>query len=92
MRTFLRHIATGQYFQSLEKWTPDRDDAYDFGIISKAMKVAHKLHIRELELVLAFDNPEQETTTPFEDFLRGLSHNRRHQIADRHTSRSTALA
>ena len=77
-----------------EKMAPtlDRDEAFDFGIISKAMKVAHKLHIRELELVLAFDSPEQAATTAFEDFLRGLSHNRRHQIAGRHASRSAALA
>ena len=92
MRTFLRHVATGHYFRSLDNWTPDRDDAYDFGIISKAMKVAHKLHIRELELVLAFDSPQQAAATAFEDFLRGLSHNRRHQIAGRHASRSAALA
>jgi hypothetical protein len=85
-------MATGHYFRSPAKWTLDRDEAFDFGIISKAMKVAHKLHIRELELVLAFDNPEQAATTPFEDFLRGLSHNRRHQIADRHSSRSAAPA
>ena len=44
-------MATGQYFQSLEKWTTDRDEAYDFGFVSKAMKVARKLRIRDLELV-----------------------------------------
>jgi hypothetical protein len=85
-------MATGHYFRSPAKWTLDRDDAFDFGIISKAMKVAHKLHIRELELVLAFDNPEPATTTPFVDFLRGLSHTRRHLIPGRHASPSVALA
>ncbi len=85
-------MATGHYFRSPAEWTLDRDEAFDFGIISKAMKVAHKLHIRELELVLAFDNPEQAAATAFEDFLRGLSHNRRHSIAGRRASRSAALA
>ena len=85
-------MATGHYFRSPAEWTLDRDEAFDFGIISKAMKVAHKLHIRELELVLAFDNPEHETTTPFEDFLRGLSRNRRHPIPGRHASRSAVRA
>jgi hypothetical protein len=56
------------------------------------MKVAHKLRIRELELVLAFDDPEQAAATPFENFLRGLSRTRRHSVADRHASRSAALA
>ena len=85
-------MATGHYFQSLEKWTIDRDDAYDFGFVSKAMKVAHKLHIQDLELVLSFDAPDQVAATPFEKFLRGLSHKRKHPVAGRGASRSAALA
>ena len=92
MRTFLRHVATGHYFESLEKWTIDRDDAYDFGFISKAMKVARKLRIRDLELVLSFDDPERAAATPFEKFLFGLSHPRQHQVAGRRASRPGALA
>jgi hypothetical protein len=85
-------MATGHYFQSLEKWTIDRDEAYDFGFVSKAMKVAHKLRIRDLELVLSFDEPDQAAATPFEKFLRGLSHNRKHPVAGRGASRSAAPA
>ena len=64
MKTFLRDMATRRYFQSLEKWTPDRDDAHDFGFISKAMKLAHKLRIPDLEVVLSLDDPEPADTTP----------------------------
>lgn len=92
MRTFLRHIATGQYFQSLDKWTPDRDDAFDFGIVSKAVKIARKLRIPELELVLSFDDPEQAAATPFEKFLFGLAHTEKHPAGGRRASRSAALA
>ena len=74
-------MATRQYFQSLEKWTPDRDDAYDFGLISKAMRIANKLRIPELELELALDDPEEVTATPFEQFLRGLSHPKKRRLA-----------
>ena len=74
MKTFLRHVATGQYFQSLEKWTPDREDAYDFGFISKAMKIARKTRIPDLELVLSLDGPALGAATPFVKFLFGLSH------------------
>ncbi len=70
-------MATRQYFQSPEKWTPDRDDAYDFGLISKAMKIAHKLRIPELELVLSLDDPDEVAATPFEKFLHGLSRPKR---------------
>jgi hypothetical protein len=85
-------MATGHYFQSLEKWTLDRDDAYDFGFISKAMKVAHHLRIRDLELVLSFDDPDRAPATPLGKFLRGLSNGRHHSAAGKRASRSAALA
>ena len=85
-------MATGHYFQSLEKWTLDRDEAFDFGFVSKAMKFAHKLHIRDLELELSFDDPAQAAATPFEKFLHGLSPTRKHPVAGRRASRSAALA
>ena len=91
MRTFLRHNATGHYFRSLERWTLDRDDAYDFEFVSRAMKVAHKLHIRDLELVLSLEDAAQAAVTPFKKFLRGLSHSRKHPVADRRASRSAAV-
>ena len=59
MKTLLRDIATGQYCQSLDKWTSDRDDAHDFGLIAKAMKFARKARLPGLELILSFDSPEQ---------------------------------
>jgi hypothetical protein len=92
MRTFLRHVATGHYFRSPEKWTLDREDAHDFGFISKALKTAHKLQIRDLELEFSLDNPEQVITTPFARFLRGLARNRNHACAARRTPRSVATA
>ena len=92
MRTFLRHIATRQYYQSLQKWTPDRDEAYDFGLVSKAMKVAHKLRIRDLELVLSYEGPEQTPATLFDNILRGLSHTRKHVVNGRRASRQAAPA
>ena len=85
-------MATGHYFQSLEKWTVDRDEAYDFGLASKAVKVAHKLRIMDLELELSFDDPGQAAASPFEKFLRGLSYDRRHPVAVRGASRSASLA
>ena len=92
MRTFLRHVATGHYFRSPEKWTLDREDAFDFGLVSKALKTAHKLGIRDLELELSLDNPDQVVTTPFAKFLRGLSRNRNHASAGRQAARSAAIA
>ena len=85
-------MATGHYFQSLEKWTLDRDEAYNFGLVSKAMKAAHKLRIRDLELELSFDGPELAPATPFEKFLLGLSPAGKDRIARKQASRSAVPA
>jgi hypothetical protein len=85
-------MATGHYFRSPEKWTLDRDEAYDFGVASRAMKVAHKLRIRDLELELSFDDPEPPPATPFQRFVRGLSRNGRRPVNGNEASRQAALA
>ena len=85
-------MATRQYYQSLQKWTSDRDDAHDFVLVSKAMKVAHRLRIRDLELELSFESAEQAPATPFENFLREQSHTRKRPANGRHAPRSAALA
>jgi hypothetical protein len=56
------------------------------------MKVAQKLRILDLELVLSLDDPDQAAATPFERFLCGLTHNRKRPVAGRGASRSAALA
>ena len=84
MKTFLRDIATRQYFQSPQKWTPDRDDAYDFGVVSRAVKIAPKRRIAGLELVLSLDDPEEAAHTPLAHLLHGLSHPNRHLTARSH--------
>ena len=77
MKIYLRHIPSGHYFQSLERWTPDRDDAHDFDLIPRALRFAHRSGLPDLELVLRFDSPEQMTAIPFEKFQLGLSRTRR---------------
>jgi hypothetical protein len=74
-------MATRLYFQSVEKWTPDREEAHDFGLISRAVKIAQKLRIPELELVLSLDEPDQAAATPFEQFLRGLPRPKKRRLA-----------
>ena len=84
-------MATGHYFRSPENWTLDREEAFDFGLAAKALKVAQKLRIRELELVLSLDDCEEAAETPFGAFLRGLSRNgKRHAAGGRPSRRSVA--
>ena len=72
MRTLLRHQSTAQYFESLDRWTPDSDCAHDFGPISRAIRFARKARLGGLELVVQVDDPKQLDTTPLEKLLRGL--------------------
>ncbi len=58
MKTLLRDAFTGQYFQALGKWTGDREDAYDFGLVARALRFARKARLPGLELILAFESPE----------------------------------
>ena len=69
MKTLLRHATTGKYFQALDKWTLDRDNAHDFGIVRRALKFAKKARIPDLELVLSVDEPRNVTNTPFGEFI-----------------------
>jgi hypothetical protein len=51
-------------------WTPDRDEAYDFGLIARAMKFARKVRLPNLELIIDVDDARQIGNTPFDTFLR----------------------
>ena len=76
MKTLLRHTGTGQYFHSLDSWTPDRGEAHDFGLIHTAVKFAKKLRVPGLELILDFDKPQEIGNTPFEIFWRRMARGR----------------
>ena len=80
MHTFLRHTSTGQYFQSLERWTPERAEAHDFELIGRALKFAHKTGFPDLELVLAFDDAKHVSAIPFEKFRLGLTRGRKARV------------
>ncbi len=53
MRTLLRHAPTGQYFQSLDKWTKSPRKAHDFRFIDLALKFVHKTRFPDMELILS---------------------------------------
>jgi hypothetical protein len=65
MRTLLRHAPTGQYFQSLEKWTKTPKKAHDFGFITRALRFVKKTGFADMELIVSFDHPRQPTLFQF---------------------------
>jgi hypothetical protein len=55
MKTLLRNIPTGLYFQDLEHWTANPKQAFDFRIMSRALRFVQKARFPEMELVLVLD-------------------------------------
>jgi hypothetical protein len=56
MRTLLKHAPSGQYFQSLEKWTSDPSAAHDFQNIGRALRFVRKAGFADMELVVSFED------------------------------------
>lgn len=81
MKTFLRDVATRQYFRSADHWTFDREEAHDFGFIPQAMRIARKLGVSTLEVVVSFEDSLPLTNMSLADFLRGLSRPGRRRTA-----------
>jgi hypothetical protein len=53
MRTLLRHTPTGQYFQSLDKWTKSPHRAHDFKFIDRAQRFVEKAGFPDMELIVS---------------------------------------
>jgi hypothetical protein len=70
MKTLLRHTSTGKYFQSLDKWTSDMENAHDFGAVRRGIRFAQKIGIPDLELVVSVEEPQQLLGGSFGEFIR----------------------
>ena len=68
MRTLLRRIPTGEYYQTLTQWTTDPAEAYDFGDLSAAIRFADLVRLAETEVVLGTQNGHP-TAIPVATFL-----------------------
>src|SRR6266481_766156 len=78
MKTLLRNMRTGVYFQGLENWTNDLQAAFDFKLPDRAVRFVRDAHLDKVELVLAFDNPGYNIPLPLDErFGLNLSPTRR---------------
>ena len=69
MRTLLRNTKTGFYFQGVDDWTNNPDDAFDFKLTERVIRFVRdaRLNTTELELVLAFHDPSFNITLPIDE-------------------------
>jgi len=66
MRTLLRRISNGLYFQGPDQWTSDVANAHNFKMIDRAIAFVDHWHLNDIELAFAFDDPEDVTTVPLD--------------------------
>jgi hypothetical protein len=66
MRTLLRRISSGLYFQGADHWTPDPDQAHNFKSIDRALEFIRTWKIRGVELAFAFPDSNAVTTASLE--------------------------
>ena len=57
MRTLIRSTRTGLFYRSEHEWTGDMVAARDFVTSARAIQLAFEWRLKEVEVVLAFDDP-----------------------------------
>jgi hypothetical protein len=66
MRTLLRKVSTGLYFQGPDQWTASPAQAHNFKMIDLAMEFVDRWHLQDIELAFAFDDFEDVTAVPID--------------------------
>ena len=69
MRTLLRKIPSGLYFQGPDQWTSDPAEALDFKAIDRALKFVATWDLKDVELAFAFNDLDYVTAVPVEKTL-----------------------
>jgi len=69
MRTLLRNTATGFYFQTVDNWTAQAENAFDFKSTERAIQFVRDTPINtsDLELILAFGDPRFDIRLPIDE-------------------------
>ena len=66
MRALICDLRTGRFYGSDGRWTPRRDEAFDFRNADHASAFAVDNRLRGVEVVLAFDQPEYDVVIHLE--------------------------
>ena len=64
MKTLLRKIPTGQYFQGPDRWTSNPSEGLNFKSIDRALDFVQTWGLQDVELAFAFTGPASVTSVP----------------------------
>ncbi len=69
MKTLLRRISSGLYFEGPDRWTRDASRAFNFKSIDRALDFIATWNLREVEVAFSFNGGSDVTTVPFEKIV-----------------------
>jgi hypothetical protein len=69
MKTLLRDIATGLYFQGPDKWTGNASEARDFKAIDRAVEFVRTWKLDGVEVAFFFRGSNDVTSMPVEKIV-----------------------
>ena len=64
MKTLLRKVSSGLYFQGPDRWTSDPAKALNFKLIDRALEFVRRWKLQDVELAFAFDGRKKVTRVP----------------------------
>ena len=66
MRTLLRRIPSGLYFQGPDRWTSNPAEGFNFKSIDRAVQFIETWGLKDVELAFVFSRPNSVTRVPLE--------------------------
>ena len=66
MRTLLRKVSTGLYFEGPDRWTSSPARAHNFKMIDRAIEFVERWKLKDMEIAFAFDDFGQVTRVPLD--------------------------
>ena len=66
MKTLLRKVSTGLYFQGPDKWTSNPGQAHNFKMIDRALQFIKKWNLQDVEVAFAFEDRGSVKRVPIE--------------------------
>jgi hypothetical protein len=66
MKTLLRQVSTGLYFQGPDQWTTNPRKAHNFKMIDRALDFIQRWKIQDVELAFAFEDRSSVKRVPVE--------------------------
>jgi hypothetical protein len=66
MKTLLRKVSNGLFFQGPDRWTDNAAEGLNFKSIDRALDFIKAYKLQDIELAFAFDDSETVTRAPVE--------------------------